>query len=104
MNAQSKIQAKAQKQPAVAAVPMGLLQRKCACGNHTIAGAECEECAKKKRLGLQTKLKVNTPGDVYEQEADRMAEQVMRMRDATVGMPSRIGSECGDRLHREGGS
>ncbi len=27
---------------------------------------------------LQTKLTVNTPGDIYEQEADRVAEQVMR--------------------------
>lgn len=29
----------------------------------------------------QTKLKVNQPGDVYEQEADQVAEQVMRMTD-----------------------
>jgi hypothetical protein len=28
---------------------------------------------------LQTKLAINTPGDRYEQEADRVAEQVMRM-------------------------
>ena len=28
-------------------------------------------------IKLQTKLTVNTPGDVYEQEADRMADQVM---------------------------
>lgn len=31
---------------------------------------------------LQTKLTVNTPGDKYEQEADRVADQVMRMPDA----------------------
>jgi hypothetical protein len=30
-------------------------------------------------LGLQTKLKISEPGDSYEQEADRIAEQVMRM-------------------------
>lgn len=30
-------------------------------------------------IRLQTKLTVNTPGDKYEQEADRVAEQVMRM-------------------------
>lgn len=29
--------------------------------------------------GLQAKLTINQPGDVYEQEADRVAEQVMRM-------------------------
>ena len=28
---------------------------------------------------IQTKLTVNTPGDIYEQEADRISEQVMRM-------------------------
>ena len=31
----------------------------------------------KKRLGLQTKLAVNEPGDIYEQEADRIADQVL---------------------------
>jgi hypothetical protein len=55
----------------------GLLQRKCACGNHTMVGDECEECSKKKRLNLQTKLKINEPGDIYEQEAERIADQVM---------------------------
>lgn len=31
-------------------VPSGLVQRKCACGNHTPAGGECEECKKKQTL------------------------------------------------------
>ena len=53
------------------------LQRKCACGNQAMAGSGCRECDKKKRLGLQTKLTVNEPGDVYEREADRVADQVM---------------------------
>jgi Domain of unknown function (DUF4157) len=65
-----------QKATAIPAVS-GVLQRKCACGNHTIAGGECEECAKKQQFGLQTKLKVNEPGDIYEQEADRIADQVL---------------------------
>ena len=30
------------------APPTGLLQRKCDCGNHTVAGGECEECGKEK--------------------------------------------------------
>ena len=50
-----------------------LLQRKCACGGATGMSGECEECSKKKRLRLQTKLKVNEPGDIYEQEADRIS-------------------------------
>jgi hypothetical protein len=33
---------------------------------------------------LQTKLTVNEPGDVYEQEADRVADQVMRMPDPVL--------------------
>lgn len=32
-----------------------------------------------KKTGIQTKLKVSQPGDPYEQEADRVAEQVIRM-------------------------
>ncbi len=32
---------------------------------------------------IQAKLKVNQPGDVYEQEADRVADEVMRMPEPT---------------------
>jgi hypothetical protein len=54
-----------------------LVQRKCACGGKTSSlTGECEGCGKKK-LGLQTKPRVNEPGDVYEQEADRVAAQVL---------------------------
>ena len=60
----------------VTRVPEPQLQRVCACGNNTMAGGECSEC-RKKRLGLRTKLKVNEPGDIYEREADRVADQVM---------------------------
>ncbi|MBK7199998.1 DUF4157 domain-containing protein [Candidatus Amarolinea dominans] len=31
----------------------GLLQRQCACGNHTVAGGECAACAKKGEISLQ---------------------------------------------------
>ncbi len=53
------------------------VQGKCDCGNHTMGGGECQECRKTKRFGLQTKLNVNEPGDIYEQEADRIADQVI---------------------------
>ena len=36
-------------------------------------------------LPLQAKLTVNHPGDLYEQEADRVAAQVMRMPDPAAG-------------------
>jgi hypothetical protein len=55
-----------------------LLQRKpgCACGGG------CPSCADETRpKAIQTKLQVSTPGDQYEQEADHIADQVMRVRD-----------------------
>ena len=41
---------------------------------------------------IQAKLQVSTPGDPYEQEADRVADTVMRMPDseATAGETTRI--------------
>ena len=58
-------------------VASGLLQPKCACGGAVGMSGECEGCSKKQRLGLQTKLMINKPGDIYEQEADRIADQVL---------------------------
>jgi hypothetical protein len=62
---------------------------------------------------IQPKLKVNRPGDEYEQEADRVADQVMRMPEPQVQRQCSCGktlsddecSECkkkkqGDRLQR----
>ncbi len=73
-------------------MPEPQLQRACACANHTMAWGECSECREKDRLGLQTKLKVNEPGDIYEREADRVADQVMATpaHPAVNGTPPRI--------------
>jgi len=69
-----------------------LLQRKCACGGSPGVDGECAECRNKRLASsrslidipnIQTKLTVNQPGDRYEQEADQMAEQVMRMPELT---------------------
>jgi hypothetical protein len=64
-----------------------LLQRKCACGGATGITGVCEACKSKKLLGnpIQAKLQINEPDDVYEQEADRAAEQVMRMPAGEAG-------------------
>src|SRR5438552_13130739 len=53
----------------------GLLQPKaaCACGGGGPRSAE-----EMRPETLQTKSRVGTPGDEYEQEADRVADQVMR--------------------------
>ena len=55
---------------------MPLLQRQCACGGG------CPRCQEK--LGIKTQLKISEPGDKYEQEADRIADEVMRMPDTSI--------------------
>lgn len=54
----------------------GILQRKCACGTHMMGGGECADCTKKKST-LQRKLVIGASNDLLEQEADRIADQVM---------------------------
>ena len=58
----------------------GVIQCKCSCGGNAGLTGECEEC-QRKRLGGQTiqpKLQINVSGDRFEQEADRVADQVTR--------------------------
>ena len=69
-----------------------VLQRKesCACGGG------CPRC--QKQMLLQTKLKISEPGDKYEQEADRIADEVMRMpepsvQSKTIANPTPLNSE-----------
>ncbi|GAB4525678.1 MAG: DUF4157 domain-containing protein [Anaerolineae bacterium] len=45
---------------------------------------------------LQTKLTINEPGDVYEQEADAVAEQVMTMPDRTLQRTCACGGDAGE--------
>ena len=63
------------------------LQRKCACGQHSLGGGECIECSNKKKLTqpLQTKLRIGKANDSYEQEADSLSEQIMRMPEPNLG-------------------
>ena len=91
MSGSSQIQTTAVRTQMVTTNPAlnGIVQRKCACGGNAGFTAECEECRKKNLIGetrplIQTKLKIGQPGDKYEQEADRAAEQVMRMPEPTV--------------------
>ena len=68
--------AQAHQQKFIAPSTGGLLQRKCACGNHTVAGGRCTEGAKKK-TSFQRKLAVGASHDPIKNEADQIAEQVM---------------------------
>lgn len=47
MATQLQIESKAPSGRSFTPTPTGLLQRKCACGSHTMADGECEECKKK---------------------------------------------------------
>src|SRR6267154_6327812 len=57
---QSQSQGKAAPDASRASLHAGLLQRKCACGQHTIAGGECDECGKK-QLSLQRATRNSAP-------------------------------------------
>lgn len=55
---------------------------------------------------IQAKLKIGTPGDIYEREADRVAEQVMRIPDNSVAGISKGNTEiqrkCAECASRRG--
>jgi len=70
---QALLRISGRSQPHPSRAPM--LQREC---------AACKDERENKEAGIQTQLTVNTPGDVYEQEADRVADQVMRMPASAV--------------------
>lgn len=97
MSGQATVQTQTKAKPAIMPAVSGLLQRKCACGGSPGMDGECAECRKKKQFGLQTKLTVNEPGDIYEQEADRVAGQLMAgpPHHSVGGTPPRIQSLAG---------
>lgn len=68
--------------------------------SHPPLAASTRSIAKATRPLVQPKLKVGTPGDEYEQEADRIAEQVMRMPDPRFSMagaaPPPVGNGTSD--------
>lgn len=69
----------APKAPSVTVLsPVGgsILQRKCICGTHTMGGGQCADCAKNKS-GLQRKPAIGASNDPLEQEANRIADQMM---------------------------
>lgn len=53
---------------------------------------------------IQPKLTVGTPGDLFEHEADRVAEQVMRMPEPTRQRTGACGGECPKCRNEQSGS
>jgi len=74
--------------PAVSPFSLPQPKGECACGGG------CPSCEKRGRV--QTKLEVSTPGDQFEQEADRVADQIMRMPDAKIQRKLSSAAESSD--------
>jgi len=73
-----------------------------ACFAHELRRTRTDERAPAKP---QPRLKINTPGDLYEREADRVAEQVMRMPDPRLQRACPCGGgcpECDEEKSRQG--
>lgn len=70
----------------------GTIQRKAECA----CGGGCPRC--QLSHALQPKLAVSTPGDMYEQEADRVAEQVMRMPEPHSEIGALISSSASSQM------
>jgi len=92
LHTQARTDPQARSQSDSVLAPGKHLQRKCACGGTLGPTGECGECREKGRFDLQANLKINEPGDIYEQEADRIADQVLAapIHSSVSGVPSRI--------------
>ncbi len=81
--------------PAVVALPaQAILQRSSACA----CGGGCPRCSAGRSSG--SAMMVNRPGDAWEQEADRVASQVMRMADTADRSPLFISQSVGSLVQR----
>lgn len=73
-----------------AAHAAAVIQRSCSCGTSSDTAAPCAACAAEDKLNVQPKLAINPPGDRYEQEADRIADQVVARRAVPLTSPLSI--------------
>ena len=70
-----------------------IVQRSGASGGAAGFSGTCSDCQRQKLHGkpMQMKLAINEPGDAYEQEADQVAEHVMRMPVGEISTRQRDG-------------
>ena len=71
MSEQATVQSQVTAKPVISPLVSGVLQRQCACGQHTSAGGECEECKKKRentvqRAAINSTLVADVPPIVHE--------------------------------------
>ena len=87
----SRVQTTAVQQDTSAAPHLAkVVQRSCACGESAGMTDSCESCNANNLAGtrVQAKLVVGPVDDPYEQEADRVADHVMRMPDTDIATTS----------------
>jgi hypothetical protein len=58
------------------------LQRQCACGGAAGLSGRCTTCERRMGLGLQPELAVGSADEVFEREADRVADEALAQRVA----------------------
>ena len=105
MSDKNRAQTKKPSSLTVSFTPMqtNVLQCKCNCGGAPGVDGFCAQCRSKQLTGenqltIQSKLTIGQPGDKYEQEADRVADQVMRMPDSQVQRQAEPNEEEEDTL------
>jgi hypothetical protein len=66
MSGQAAVQTQMAAKPTITPLTGHVLQRQCACGQHTVAGGECAECRKKREGGMLQRAAVghDAMGDV----------------------------------------
>jgi Domain of unknown function (DUF4157) len=77
MSAPLQIEVKVRTKPYFAPAQTGLLQRKCACGNHTMSG-ECEECKSKQGMFQRASLSPRGRGSEGQGEVPPIVHEVLR--------------------------
>lgn len=104
MSGQAAIQTQTAARPAITPTASRVLQRQCACGQHTAAVGECEECKKKRGGALQRAAMSSSPV----QKAPPIVHEVLRSSGQPLDaetrtlMGSRFGHDfSGVRVHAD---
>jgi hypothetical protein len=91
MSLQTAAQTQTVAKPPITAVVGGILQRACACGQHTGNGGECEEC-KKKRQGMLQRSATNSS---HVSEVPPIVHEVLHSSGQPLEIESRTFMERG---------
>lgn len=83
------------KAPAGASTHAPLVRRKCACGGSAGVDDHCDECRAERLQRSALPLRLGSPDDPLEAEADRVAAQVV-----AGGSPTAVGHDTGATLRR----